>query len=423
MNSLKSIAKGGWHPDKSSSSSSASSSHRSGDNERFKNFKGLQQVANWTGHGTKGGSQDPSTVTSRPLTSLKDPYSFGAPPKRDPKAPLPPPIQGPVLSCESELAAPQPPTKEEEAHQPRSFKVNTTGLSTSGLPEPPKRAFGTASGLPLPLLSRPTPPLPNRSQPPPLPGRQPSNSVGTQDNPPRLPSTVTGLGAASSTLSASGRLGRAGVSVPGLGIGVESPSLPLRSVPTPPSRGASRIPTTSIGEPSGWFAGPKSSSASSSVDSPAEASAGGTTWAQKQAALTTISQARKDPTSISFSDATAVAKTAGNFHQRHGDQVAKGYRQLETAGLVDNSVRNKLAEHGTLNDGPQPKWGDSASRISKASSKHSLDVPSTTQGGTGSLELVSAAGKKKPPPPPSKPKALGNPNSPPPPIPLSTKPK
>ncbi|RVD87558.1 uncharacterized protein DFL_001785 [Arthrobotrys flagrans] len=379
MNSLKSIAKGGWHPDKSSSSSS--SSHRSGDNERFKNFKGLQQVANWTGHGTKSGSQDPSMVTTRPLTSLKDPYSFGAPPKRDPKAPLPPPTQGSVLGGEPAPTVPEPPAQEEETPRPRSFQVNTTGLSTLGLPAPPKRSLGTTSGPSPPLSGRPTPPLPSRSQPPPLPGRQPSNSLSTQ--------------------------------------GTESPS---RSVPTPPSRGTSQASTTSISELSGRFSGLKASSASPSAAPSAETPTSGTTWAQKQAALKTISQARKDPTSVSFSDAAAAAKTADNFRQRHGDQVVKGYRQAEAAGLVDDPVRSKLVEHGTPKDGPQSRWGDATSRFSKASSTYSADVSNTTQGGSSSLGFASIAGKKKPPPPP-KPKALETPSSPPPPIPLSTKPK
>ncbi|KAK6505933.1 hypothetical protein TWF506_010863 [Arthrobotrys conoides] len=419
MNSLKSIAKGGWHPDKSSSSSS--SSHRSGDNERFKNFKGLQQVANWTGHGTKGGSQDPSTVTSRPLTSLKDPYSFGAPPKRDPKAPLPPPTQGPVLGGGLTLVGPEPVVQEEEVPQPRGFQANTTGLSASGLPAPPKRVFGTTPGLPPPLSGRPTPPLPSRREPPPLPGRQPTNSIRTHDKPPSS-LTVTSSGATTSHLSASERLGRAGVSVPSLGIGTGLPSLPARNVPTPPSGGISKPPTTSIGELPSRISGPNTSSVFSSVASPADTPTGGTSWAQKQAALTTMSQARKDPTSISFSDATAAAKTADNFRQRHGDQVVKGYQQAEAAGLVDNPVRNKLVEHGALKGGPQSKWGGSASSISKTSPIYSSDVSNVPKGGASSLELVSVAGKKKPPPPP-KPKARETLNSPPPPIPLSTKPK
>ncbi|KAK6497368.1 hypothetical protein TWF481_011777 [Arthrobotrys musiformis] len=419
MNSLKSIAKGGWHPEKSSSSSSS----RSGDNERFKNFKGLQQVANWTGHGTKsGGSQDPSTVNTRPLTSLKDPYSFGAPPKRDPKAPLPPPSQGSVLGGEPTPvpAIPEPPVQQEETHQPRGFQVNTTGLNTSGLPAPPKRSLGTTTSTPAPLSNRPTPPLPSRSQPPPLPGRQPSASTSAQDKPAGFPN-LAGPSVTPSTLAASKRLGQAGISVPGLGIGAVSPSLPSRNVPTPPSHGASQGVAASAGELSSRFSKLKTSSASSSPTAAAEAPPTGTTWAEKQAALKTISQARKDPTSVSFSDAAAAAKTADNFRQRHGDQVVKGYRQAEAAGLVDDSTRSKLVGQGAPNDGLQPKWGDAASRLSKASSTYNADITSATRGGSNSPALASVLGKKKPPPPP-KPKTLETPNSPPP-IPLGTKPK
>ncbi|KAK6346435.1 hypothetical protein TWF730_010757 [Orbilia blumenaviensis] len=421
MDSLKSIAKGGWHPDKkSSSSSNYSSSSRSGENERFKNFKGLQQVANWTGHGTKSGSQDPSTTTTRPLTSLKDPYSFGAPPKRDPKAPLPPPTQASVLTNEPVPVTPEPPVQEDEPLQPRGFQVNTTGISTSGLPAPPKRVLGTTSNSSPLSSSRPSPPLPSRSQPPPLPGRQPSNSVNAQEKPSTFPN-ITGPGITPSTLAASKRLGQAGVSVPGLAIGSESPSLPARGVPTLPSRGASQTSSHSIGELSGRFSSLKTPSTSSAT-LPAEASSGGTTWAQKQAALKTISQARNDPKTVSFSDAAAAAKTADNFRQRHGDQVAKGYRQAEAAGLVD-FARNGPGEHDTPKGSPQSKWGDASSRISKVGSVYAPGVPNTSQGSAGPPALASIAGKKKPPPPP-KPKGLETMNSPPPPpIPLGTKPK
>lgn len=50
----------------------------------------------------------------------------------------------------------------------------------------------------------------------------------------------------------------------------------------------------------------------------------GTTWAQKRAALRTVNDAHRDPSSISLRDARGAASTANNFRERHGDQVARG---------------------------------------------------------------------------------------------------
>ncbi|KAJ6256103.1 hypothetical protein Dda_9195 [Drechslerella dactyloides] len=434
MNSLKSIAKGGWHPEKKSSSSSSSS----GDNDRFKNFKGLQQVASWTGHGPKpGAKEDPSTVTARPLTSLKDPYSFGAPPKRDPKAPLPPPTQPNVFASEDTPVPEQAESQEqeEESAPPRSFPANTTGLSTRGLPAPPKRTLGTTSTStpatsPQPQANRPTPPLPNRAQPPPLPGRQTSRSLSSPEAPPPFP-LVKGPGTAPSTAAASARLAQAGVSVPGLDIGTAStgtpsPPLPSRERPTPSPRAppqnnaaaASSGNPYSMSELSGRFASlkPASSSSTKSTETPSA----GTSWSQKQAAFKTVMQARKDPTSVSLSDAAAAAKTADNFRQRHGDQVVQGYQRAEAAGLVSSPAASGSAGMKPPGGG----WGDVASRASKTASiysNHSNPSDTSAADGGGSSALASIAAKKKPPPPP-KPRDL-DPVKTPPPIPLSTKPK
>ncbi|KAK6539853.1 hypothetical protein TWF694_008696 [Orbilia ellipsospora] len=424
MNSLKSIAKGGWHPEKKSNSSSSTSS--SG-NERFKNFKGLQQVANWTGHGTKGGPQeDPSTVTTRPLTSLKDPYSFGAPPKRDPKAPLPPPTQPNILTGRAPSPPPAEPETQEEDPRPRGFQINSTGLSTAGLPAPPKRTLGTTSTPSPPASSRPTPPLPNRSQPPPLPSRQASNPVGRQEIQSPFPNANT-HNVTPSTAAASARLARAGISVPGLGIGSETPAVPSGGRPAPPPRGASQEskehppPAYSINELSNRFSSLKSTSGSISKNETPEI---GTTWAQKQSALRTASQFRKDPTSVSVSDAAVAAKTAENFRQRHGDQVAKGYQRAQAAGLVDQVAGASSTDSQPQTTPSRPKWGDIASRASGASSSQGAN-PSASATSTGDIAggvaLASIAAKKRPPPPP-KPRDLELAASPPP-IPLGTKPR
>jgi hypothetical protein len=70
MPDFKEIAKGGWHP-----------KGKDGKSESWRSdFKGINQVSGWLGKG-KDSSTSAADRTSRPLSSLKDPSSFGPPPK------------------------------------------------------------------------------------------------------------------------------------------------------------------------------------------------------------------------------------------------------------------------------------------------------------------------------------------------------
>jgi hypothetical protein len=130
----------------------------------------------------------------------------------------------------------------------------------------------------------------------------------------------------------------------------------------------------------------------------AEAPAQGTTWAQKQAALNTVSAFNKDPSSVSLADARSAASTANNFRQRHGDQIASGVQAAQQHGVLDKATA--YAGQG--------------------------------QGQSGQIGALATglAGKKKPPPPPPKKKpGLNSPTTPggadadePPPIPMATRP-
>jgi len=124
----------------------------------------------------------------------------------------------------------------------------------------------------------------------------------------------------------------------------------------------------------------------------------GTTLAQKQAALQTASNFRRDPGSVSASDARAAASTFNNFRQRHGDQVAAGVQGA-------NSLNQKY--------GLSDRFGQ----------QHDAQETGVTSSSTaGSFSPSAAAGllgKKKPAPPlPRKP---DGPN--PPPVPTSTGPQ
>ena len=72
MPDFKEIAKSGWHP-----------KGKDGKGESWRSdFKVINQVAGLVGKGKDSGSSIPAEYrTSRPLSSLKDPASFGPPPK------------------------------------------------------------------------------------------------------------------------------------------------------------------------------------------------------------------------------------------------------------------------------------------------------------------------------------------------------
>jgi hypothetical protein len=218
--------------------------------------------------------------------------------------------------------------------------------------------------------------------------------------------------------SALNRLGQAGVAVPGLGVGrTASPPVPPRRgmAPPPPAprqNSASSngppppVPRQNSASPGAPPAAPAAGSnsshlsalqnrfASMSTSSSAEqAPSTGTSWADKQAAARTASNLRNDPSKVSVSDMRSAASTANNFQQRHGEQVASGWRTAsglnQKYGIADRA--NGLA-------------------MSNVSS------PPPLVGG--------AVGKKgPPPPPPAKKKELGGSSDEPPPVPLSSKPK
>ena len=354
---------------------------------------------------------------SRPLATLKDPNAFGPPPKH--------------INYHGAIAAPNTITpdtqgwgapldmdsiraKEEEESQaqvareaeqqevkppPGPFKVDTTGLSTRNLPKPPIRRAEQETGNE--FTSPVTGSKPKPSLPPRLPPRQNSGaSVGASSPPPPSYNTAT-IGDSSAQTGylnqgALKRLGTAGVSVPGFGIGKDSePRNPWHDQklaggetqsPSAPSGRSS-----GIGELQGRFS---------------ESSSQGTTFAQKQAALRTANSFRNDPSSISLSDARNAASTANNFRERHGDQVASGWQ----------SANNLNKKYGVVD-----RINGSSSGVSNPSQQNSEPASASPV----SSNLTGIQGKKKAPPPPPPKKRLTDPSSSPvpPPIPLSSKPR
>lgn len=316
----------------------------------------------------RGGGKDTHAEQARshqsaPLSSLKDPAQFAPPPKR--------------------------------------LDYNKDPTSTvRARPTPVARPSATATA---PTSNAATKPKPPPSLPPRLPPRQNSFPNEYAPSPPPTYNEATQPEAAPQ--GSLNRLGQAGVSVPGFGIGRNaSPPVPPRqnsgtstnetiSPPAPPGRG------NHMGELQSRFA--KMSTTSSGSEAPTT----GTSWADKQAALRTASSLREDPSKVSAADLKGAASTANNFQQRHGAQVASGWKAA-------NGLNNKYGITGKVNS--------LASSSAATGTAQGQPTPPQSPGVAGSSGGI---GKKAPPPPPPKKKELGGGSVEPPPIPLSSKPK
>lgn len=304
---------------------------------------------------------------------------------------------------------------------PRPYRVDTTGLSTSNLPPPPRRADGASpahdgGGPPPPPYTRSTVGASAKPPPPSLPPRLPP-----RQNTASPVAETSSRQAGFLNQGAMDRLGAAGVSVPGLGISGNSGRPPLpppsmgRSSPKPPSSAGSGM--SELQSRFGRFgvgSGSSPGSATGGTASP-PAPAQGTTWAQKQAALKTMSDFKKNPSSVSLSDARNAASTANNFRQRHGEQVASG---VKTANGLDQKYGVSGKVGGYLGNGNENAGS------SGTGAGHAAGV----QSHLNTIGAVAGLGKKKPPPPPppKKKPALGGGDGAredtPPPVPMATRP-
>lgn len=209
-----------------------------------------------------GKKKDPNEYArdhqSTPLSSLKDPDSFGPPPKHSayqggaasPSSPAqPPPPQGgwgasvPTPSRRQQ----QEEVVEEPPKPPEPYRANTTGLRTDNLPKPPVRRAAADGGAAspartaspsLPPRQTPTLPAPQAMKPPPsLPPRMTENPTEYDPPPPPSYGEATKLPQDAATINqgAATRLSQAGVSVPGFGIGSEAQSQPPQASPAGPT--------------------------------------------------------------------------------------------------------------------------------------------------------------------------------------------
>ncbi|KAJ5746969.1 uncharacterized protein N7511_008665 [Penicillium nucicola] len=226
MSGFRNVMKDGWHP-----------KGKEGRKESWRgDFKGINQVAGWMGKGRDPESESSEHV-SQPLSSLKDPSSFGPPPKHInyhgaaavPNQTTPDtrgigaPLSQDQINAQhahQKQAAQAAQEEEEEAQRPPPppvpYRVNTTGLSTDNLPPPPVRRTDSPASSTTSSISKPkAPPKP----PPRLPARNGSPASQSSDPPPVYSPAQQPLSHDYINQDATSRLANAGVSVPGFGIG------------------------------------------------------------------------------------------------------------------------------------------------------------------------------------------------------------
>ena len=369
------------------------------------------------GKGKGSGTDSASEHVSRPLTTLKDPALFGPPPKNanyHGGAALPnevtpqrgglgaPLSETEINAAEERVQAPSQQEEEEAkpAAPPLPYRADRTGLKTNHLPPPPVHRAIAEQATSQPAAAAQAPPRARPSVPPRLPSRKESSdvvsSVSPAQQPPTYETAVEQTPGAEGGLNrnAVSRLGKAGISVPGLGIGESNPWKTERASSNTATPTAT--PAPQLNELQSRFARMNSGS-----PNPETVPAEGTTFAQKQAAFKTAQDFHKDPSSVTVADAQGAASTANNFRQRHQEQISAGAQKA-------NTWNKKFNVTGRVNNFLEKQ-------VSPATEQPpAVPAVSPTPSNTSTLNNR----KPPPPPPPKKPAGFHAP----PPVPLGTKP-
>ncbi|GAQ34404.1 hypothetical protein AtubIFM55763_007114 [Aspergillus tubingensis] len=410
MSGLKGVMKEGWHP-----------KGKDGKKESWRNdFKGINQVAGWMGKG-KDNTNDREEHVSAPLSSLKDPASFGPPPKhikyhgaaalpnettpdrRGLGAPLPQEQidrQNAQMQEQQQQMQMQEEAAQKPAPPPLPYRANRTGLDTSNLPPPPVRRMGSPADSIPPPSSRPKPNLPPR-----LPSR---NNSTPSPHPPTPPPAYSPHSQTPShaeeyiNQGAASRLSQAGVSVPALGIGNNAgqwgrdSSSPGTASPAI----AGSVGQAPVNELQSRFSQLRTTSSSSPAPPPPPART-----------YTNGSTAQ----SVSSPEPRTGSSTVSEFRERHNDKIQAGKQKL-------NGLNEKYGISQRVN-----KFFDDQ----KTPSTQAPPVPPhpNANSSTSSVD-TDALSKRKAPPPPPPPKKAGMRSTPvagsaptPPPLPLNTKPR
>ena len=334
-----------------------------------------------------------------------------------------------IQAKEAELRRQEEEAANKPAPPPVPYRVNTTGIDTRNLPKPPIRRTDQRDGGhdPSPISAKPKPSLPPR-----LPPRQNSHpNVHSPDPPPTYTDAVQQQPSGQKNelnVGAMQRLGKAGVSVPGFGIGATSKDNTLSQSPNPwASQSTTNRTTSSPTLPNSSLNGLQSRFSKLSAPSAAPLDQG-TTMQQKQDALRTASAFHKDPSSVSLSDARATASTANNFRERHGEQVAAGGRwagamnkKYDVAGKVNAHTGESLGVPNSQTQSPPAVEANASPWVNEPSAGYDGASPVRTESSTSmrnNTQSPFAAAARKAPPPPPQARKTG-----PPPVPIGSKPK
>lgn len=421
MSGFRGMMKDGWHPKGKDGSSKES---WRGD------FKGINQVAGWMGKGKDPHAEDRAEHVSRPLSSLKDPSSFGPPPRRvgtegqpvgSPSSPAAPARRGLGAALSPDQTPQQPNQLDEEqdgpARPPLPYRANRTGINTDNLPPPPVRRTDSPLHAAAPSPSRP-------NLPPRLPAR---NAASNSPSPPPPPYSESDSSIQTNRDSVS-RLENAGVSVPALGIGRRDSD---QSVP------AQRSMNNQVNELQSRFARMSTPGSQTPQDgqSPTESTRTRNSSVEQLPPPTrrdTYNNDNYSTTAARRDSRSAAPLPTNNFRQRSNEHIETGKQKLAAF-----NQKHRITEriHAYFEEQPAETPARQASGgVAPPPPPH----PNLSrQGSNVDMEALNRR-KAPPPPPPAKKASLkstpvsnggnnnGNANSndsAPPPLPLGTKPR
>lgn len=316
------------------------------------------------------------------------------------------------------------------------YRANTTGLRTDNLPPPPTHRDVSQAGPP-PPPARSTAPKP----PPRLPARQNTTSPPVEEPPPPSYDTVVPQPASNPYInqSAVSNLSKAGVKVPGLGIGGNNESNPWKD-----ERSQSQTPgRNQLSELQSRFSRMNTSSGETeAASSNAQAQAPSTTsmpsWQQSQSAFHTAQNLRANPQNVSMTDAQNAAQTANQAHrsvsafrEKHADSIANAQakaKALDQKYKVTSKINKFLDEHTDPDPAQQqqqqhqqyqqlPHTSEYVSPPPVPQHPNAMQQPAPSP---PAVDLSAASISRKPPPPPA-PRKPANLQAPPP-VPKATKP-
>ncbi|OGE52542.1 hypothetical protein PENARI_c010G10184 [Penicillium arizonense] len=382
MSGFRNVMKDGWHP-----------KGKEGGKESWRgDFKGINQVAGWMGKGRDPDS-DTSEHVSQPLSSLKDPSSFGPPPKHInyhgaaavPNQTTPDrrgigvPLSQDQINAQNAHQQQLAQEEEEEAQKPAPppvpYRVNTTGLSTDNLPPPPVRRMDSPAGSTTSSASKPkAPPKP----PPRLPARNGSPASQSSDPPPAYSPTQQPLSHDYINQDATSRLANAGVSVPGFGIGGQG----AQQSQTPVNELQSRFSQmrTNSGSP-GPAPPPR---ASTNPESPASGSSSVQNFRDRHADKIDAGKQKYSNFREQHADSIDSGKQkVGDFRERHADTIDSGKQKY-------GDFRER---HADKFDAGKQKYGDFRER-------HADSINAGKQKMSGAASSLSSrfGGSSAPPP-------------------------